>query len=167
MAIPDGGAGASGAPGFDPGSRYYNPGEVDTSCPALQGGVSGESLLSALWSGGGGTRSAVESAMKAANPDGLTTKAAAWDAAMSDVDGYTGKLAGAYQLLRGAWQGDDADQAMQTLGGLHATLADQIGHTGSMGSSLRSMASELSACKASWGHDNSTLGGFGNWVTGD
>lgn len=165
MAIPD--SGGSSGPGFNPASKYYDAGVVDNSCVSFSGGASGESLISALWSGGGATRSAVESAMKAANPDGLTAKAGLWDSAFDDVAGYTNTLNQAYSQIAGAWSGDDADQALETLGGLHATLADQVNHTGTMSASLKDMAADLASCKASWGHDNSTLGGIGNWVTGD
>lgn len=166
MSVRADGGGSSG-PGFDPGSKYYDPGVVDTQCVAFRGSADGESVWGALWSGGGGTRGAVEDAMKAANPAGLSQKAALWDSAFDDVAGYTNSLNSIYSQISGAWSGDDADQALETLGGLHATLADQIDHTGTMSSTLKDMAADLTACKNSWGHDSSVLGGFGNWVTGD
>jgi hypothetical protein len=160
-------SGGSSGPGFDPGSKYYDPGVVDTQCVAFRGSADGESVWGALWSGGGGTRGAVESAMKAANPAGLTQKAALWDSAFDDVAGYTNALDSIYSKISSAWSGDDADQALQTLGGLHATLADQIEHTGTMTSTLKDMAADLTDCKNAWGHDSSVMGGLGNWVTGD
>lgn len=166
MSVHADGGGSSG-PGFNPGSKYYDPGLVDTQCVAFRGSAAGESVWGALWSGGGGTRGAVEGAMKAANPAGLTEKAALWDSAFDDVAGYTNTLNSVYSQISSAWSGDDADQALEILGGLHATLADQIDHTGTMSSTLKDMAADLTACKNAWGHDSSVLGGFGNWVTGD
>ncbi len=174
---PDGG----GGDGF-PHTSYYDPGEIHGGGSGDGGnGPNAESGLSnalhdvmvvampvtALFGGGGGdVRSAVEKAMKGTNPDGLKQKAQTWSQVSTKASGYSTKLSTALSKIAGAWEGDDADQATKILQGLYATVSSQGTHAANMGSALANMGANLQSVKDSYGHDESTMGGIGNYFSG-
>src|SRR6266516_3708992 len=108
-AMADGGGGRGFA--FDESSDYYQPGFVQGAPTAVSGGPDGESVLGALWSGGGEVRGQVEAAMKSAHPEQLAPKAKAWDNAFNEVNGNVNTLSGVISTLFSSWSGDDADAA--------------------------------------------------------
>jgi hypothetical protein len=174
---PDGG----GSDGF-PHTSYYDPGEIHGggsgdggSGPSAESGLSNAlhdvmvvaMPVSALLGGGGGdVRSEVEKAMKGSNPDGLKAKAQIWSQVSTKASGYSTKLSGAISKITGAWEGDDADQATKILQGLYATVSSQSTHAANMSSALANMGANLQSVKDSYGHDESTMGGIGNYFSG-
>lgn len=153
---------------FDQGSSDYDPGNiVGATCLGTGGQQEGEGVMSALWSGGGDMRGKVEGAMKAADPGQLTARAEQWWKASEALQSHSQKMRAIRAKLSGAWEGEDADAAMKVLDGHSATLYARCMDTAKITGTLRTTASQLQWCKDKWGHDASTLGGFGNWVSGN
>jgi hypothetical protein len=108
----------------------------------------------------------VESAMKQANPAGLRSKARTWNTVATKASGYSSSLQSAISDIAGAWEGDDATQALTILRGLNATLASQSTNAANMSSALDNMGQNLQSVKDSYGHGEGTMSSIGNFFTG-